>query len=198
VDDHGGIVIVDELYSARLTDPEQADEMFEILKRWNLKPADVPIWADPSMWAIKTDNVGRKFQNVNAFHKKGLRFLKASNDRIPGWMNVRRYMHDTYTPTDKVGNPLTPVPYLRIVKGRCPNLIRTIPLMVHDKKKVEDVDTDLEDHAPDMLRYLLGAKPRPSPEPKHERRSEIDAHRRAGYTGAVGYTRGPAQKKRKL
>lgn len=196
VDDHGGIVVVDEVYAARLTDPEQADETLQMLKRWKLAPADVLFWADPSMWAIKTDNLGRKFQNVNAFHKLGLRFMKASNDRVPGWMNVRRYMHDTYTPKDRVGNQLSPIPYLRVVKGRCPNLIRTLPLMVHDKKKVEDVDTELEDHAPDMLRYLLGAKPRPSPEPKHDRRSsEIDAHRRAGL---AGYTRGPAQKKRKL
>lgn len=39
----------------------------------------------------------------------------------------------------------------------CPNVIRTIPLMVHNEKenKIEDIDTTLEDHLPDAIAYLL-------------------------------------------
>ena len=36
--------------------------------------------------------------------------------------------------------------------------IRTLPLMQHDKKKPEDIDTDLEDHCMDSLRYGLTKK----------------------------------------
>jgi len=36
--------------------------------------------------------------------------------------------------------------------------IRTLPVMQRDKKKPEDIDTDLEDHAMDSLRYLLTRK----------------------------------------
>lgn len=37
----------------------------------------------------------------------------------------------------------------------CPNLIRTIPMLVHDEKNKDDVDSDGEDHAPDECRYFL-------------------------------------------
>ena len=37
----------------------------------------------------------------------------------------------------------------------CPNLIRTLPSMIHDARNVEDMDTTLEDHAPDGARYGL-------------------------------------------
>ena len=40
----------------------------------------------------------------------------------------------------------------------CANLIRTLPALIYDDHKVEDVDTDGEDHAADALRYgLMGA-----------------------------------------
>jgi hypothetical protein len=42
-----------------------------------------------------------------------------------------------------------------IVFENCRNLIRTIPALPYDKTRVEDVDTDAEDHAYDGLRYGL-------------------------------------------
>ena len=35
----------------------------------------------------------------------------------------------------------------------CPNLIRTIPLQIHDEHKPEDINTRGEDHACDCARY---------------------------------------------
>lgn len=35
----------------------------------------------------------------------------------------------------------------------CPNLIRTLPAMIHDTVNVEDMNTKLEDHGPDASRY---------------------------------------------
>jgi len=46
------------------------------------------------------------------------------------------------------------LPYVLITEG-CPNLIRTLPLLVYDEHKVEDVDTDTEDHPYDALTYGL-------------------------------------------
>ena len=42
----------------------------------------------------------------------------------------------------------------------CQNLIRTLPALMHDQHKAEDVDTSMEDHAPDTLRYVCMARPR--------------------------------------
>lgn len=39
------------------------------------------------------------------------------------------------------------------------HLIRTIPIMQHDENHLEDMDSDLEDHAVDELRYALMSRP---------------------------------------
>jgi hypothetical protein len=68
----------------------------------------------------------------------------SSKDRIGGWANMHNWLS------------LAPdgVPYWQITDN-CVNLIRTLPLLVHDENKVEDVDTDMEDHAPDAAQYML-------------------------------------------
>ena len=47
------------------------------------------------------------------------------------------------------------VPNFYIIKGTCPNLIRTIPLMIRDERNPEDLDTKSDDHILDALRYSL-------------------------------------------
>jgi phage terminase large subunit len=37
----------------------------------------------------------------------------------------------------------------------CPNMIRTLPILIHDKNNPDDVDTNGEDHGPDECRYIL-------------------------------------------
>jgi hypothetical protein len=41
----------------------------------------------------------------------------------------------------------------------CKNAIRVIPLMMYDEHKPEDLDTDLEDHILDSLRYFCMMRP---------------------------------------
>ena len=53
------------------------------------------------------------------------------------------------------------VPSLYIIKGTCPNLVRTIPLMICDEKRPEDLDTTLEDHPLDALRYGISSTQTP-------------------------------------
>lgn len=65
-------------------------------------------------------------------------------DRVSGWDAVGRYLrHDDRMP-----------PRLRIF-DTCANMIRTLPSLVHDEQRPDDVDTRSEDHAADELRYLL-------------------------------------------
>jgi hypothetical protein len=69
----------------------------------------------------------------------------ANNDRVNGWRNISQKMHWNETTE----------PDFYILKGTCKNLIRTIPDMIFDERKPEDLDTTLEDHALDALRYAL-------------------------------------------
>mgnify|MGYP001560516174 CR=1 FL=1 len=48
------------------------------------------------------------------------------------------------------------IPYW-IITSNCRNLIRTLPTLVYDEHKVEDLDSSLEDHAWDSVSYLLGS-----------------------------------------
>ena len=49
--------------------------------------------------------------------------------------------------------------------GSCVHSIRTIPGLMHDDKKPEDVDTNGEDHAADEARYACMSRPYESPKP---------------------------------
>lgn len=45
------------------------------------------------------------------------------------------------------------------VFDHCRNLTRTLPMMQHDERDPEDMDTDGEDHAVDEFRYALMSRP---------------------------------------
>ena len=81
---------------------------------------------------------------------------RAKNARVSGWANVRQYLWDY----EKDNGPDAPAGGPRLfVFDTCPDLVRTIPLMQRDKDHPEDLNTKLEDHAVDALRYLLGLRP---------------------------------------
>lgn len=164
VDDYGDILIVDEVYGPDRLDPVQAADMVAMFSLWHVKPGDVPVYADPAMWAQKADNRGKRFSNVSAFRDEGLNMIKASNARIPGWQLFLRYLSET---TKRPGKSY---PRLR-VSSKCQNLIRIMPLMIRAKNNPEDMESDaalVEDHAADDVRYMLTAVPLPVEKPREE------------------------------
>jgi hypothetical protein len=94
--------------------------------------------ADPAIWNKES---GESVAEIAARH--GIYFDKGKNDRINGWMQMHYRM--TF---DENGRPLM------YVFNTCKNFIRTIPLLQYDENKVEDLDTDGEDHIADETRYL--------------------------------------------
>lgn len=81
------------------------------------------------------------------FAQEGVYWMPADNSRLAGWEQMHiRLKGEKGKPAFKVFE-------------NCIHTIRTIPLMLHDKHRVEDVDTNLEDHAPDETRYALMSKP---------------------------------------
>jgi hypothetical protein len=48
---------------------------------------------------------------------------------------------------------------LKVFRGCCPNLVRTLPALTYSTRNPEEVDTSCEDHAVDCLRYALLFKP---------------------------------------
>jgi hypothetical protein len=54
----------------------------------------------------------------------------------------------------------------------CKGLIRTLPLLMYDEHKPEDIDTSQEDHLADAVRYLCMANPM-APVPVKERKPQV-------------------------
>ena len=72
--------------------------------------------------------------------------IKANNDRVNGLERVYSYLKEV---CDEYDTPLL------TVFPNCTDFIRTIPLLSPDKNHPEDVDTKLEDHIYDEVRYAL-------------------------------------------
>lgn len=141
----GSIVVYRELYGTGLTAFEQALQV-RVLSAGETYKASV---GDPAMWASNRE--GRRHQSVaDQYREMGVKLTRATNDRLAGWERLHQYLSWDEATAE---TPLYP-PRLLVSKS-CVNLIRTLPLLVRDPHRVEDVDTDMEDHAPDALRYAL-------------------------------------------
>jgi hypothetical protein len=159
-DENGDCYIYRELYAAGKTPQEQA---LSAKRAEQVVPLDgIPFQerysvsvADPSVFA---DRRGTGKSIADLWRESGLHVTRAKNARVAGWANVRQYLWDVTAPSiaPESGRPGRPRLY---VFDTCPNLIRTFPLMQRDRHQPEDLDTTLEDHALDALRYLLAAKP---------------------------------------
>ena len=71
-------------------------------------------------------------------------FNKGDNTRIAGKMEVHERLR-----FDEEGYPSM------YIFNTCHDWIRTVPNLPYDSKKVEDIDTDAEDHDYDATRYFL-------------------------------------------
>lgn len=91
---------------------------------------------------------------ADTYAENGLLCDKASKDRLNGKDRVHAWLKVL---KDHKGQPFS---RLRIFKS-CHNLIRTLPALPLDERKIEDVDTDAEDHAYDTLRYMVMSMPEP-------------------------------------
>lgn len=106
--------------------------------------------ADPAIFA---SNGGES--QAETLQKCGVQFWPADNKRVAGWQQVHLRLQGTDA---SEGEPLL---YLF---ATCKNLIRTLPSLQHDAHNAEDLDSSMEDHAADTLRYLcmtrvIAAKP---------------------------------------
>ncbi len=129
-----------EVYGTEKTPKQWAFEIRDRLKFYDLKIPDIDwIRGDPAMFTKGNDN---SISIADQFKEYSVVIKPASNDRIGGWENLHKWL--SVAPDGK--------PYWQITSN-CQNLIRTLPQLVHDDVKFEDVDTDGEDHAPDACRY---------------------------------------------
>ena len=95
-------------------------------------------------------------------------FIPSSKRRIDGWDLMHKYLR-----WDKDTRPKL------IYFDTCFDSIRTIPLLIHDDHKPEDLNTQGEDHAADTDRYLLTSlHETKSKKPKNELQVKLEARKK--------------------
>lgn len=140
IDPDDNIYCYRELYITRKRYGELLDEI-----RMMTSPDEeiLALVADPALQA-KAPDTGLSFFDIAKTKKFNI--IPGVNDRIPGWNTIRELLH--VVEDEKLGG----IAKLRVF-STCANLIRTLPQLIYDAVKVEDCDTNGEDHAPDALRY---------------------------------------------
>jgi hypothetical protein len=99
--------------------------------------------ADPAIW----DQSGG-VSIAETAERYRVYFSPGDHQRIPGWMQCHYRLQ-----FDEDGRPMM------YVFESCKAFLRTVPLMVYDEHRPEDLDTDMEDHVADEWRYMCMARP---------------------------------------
>ena len=107
---------------------------------------------DSQCWAKD----GTSAESIAEIFMRELRSLRvvvtqAKKDRINGWQVFRKHLR---------ANTTSGKPFLQ-VSPRCVNFIRTVPVLIHDKGKDGDLNSDMEDHCADSCRYFFMSRPVP-------------------------------------
>lgn len=152
VDYEGTIYRILELYGwtgvanegVKWSPDKQFEEIAKVEKQHPyLKGKTIRGVADPAIWNSST---GESVADVAAKHH--IYFEKGDHERINGWMQCHYRLQ-----FDENGYP-----GMYVFKN-CKAFIRTIPLLMYDETKVEDIDSDLEDHVADEWRYFCMTRP---------------------------------------
>ena len=99
--------------------------------------------ADPAIWQMTT---GESIADM--MEREGVFFSKGDHSRLAGLMQCHyrlAFSEDGF-------------PMFYVFKS-CKHFIRTIPILIYDEKKVEDVDTEMEDHIFDEWKYVSMENP---------------------------------------
>lgn len=108
-----------------------------------LKGREIYGIADPAIFA---EDGGPSI--AESFEKFKLYFEKGDHERIPGKMQCHYRLA-----FDEEGIPMF------YVFNTCKHFIRTVPTLIYDESKVEDIDTEGEDHVYDEWRYMCQSRP---------------------------------------
>lgn len=108
---------------------------------------------------------GETYQET--FAKNGMPIVLSNSDRVQGWGRVRDLikLRDDGRPTI-------------VIHPSCTYLIRTFAAAISDKNNPEDIDTTMDDHALDSMRYGAMTRPAPTSNRKKETANTFNAIRK--------------------
>jgi hypothetical protein len=151
--DYDGIMYrILELYGCTNTPNEglkwTAQQVFNEIRRiesehrW-LKGKNIQGVADPAIFAADGGvSIAESAQKCRVY------FTPGDHQRIPGWMQMHYRLA-----FDENGFPMM------YIFNNCKAFIRTVPTLIYDDHKVEDLDTEGDDHIADETRYMCMSRP---------------------------------------
>ena len=142
VDEKSNVYVISEIYQPDLIVSEAAEIIISTTNGLRIDSRIAP----PDL--NQTQSIAGK-TTLGLFSEYGLYSTVCSNSRVAGWLALKELLKVN---KDKDGKRVSK---LKIFKS-CPNLIRTLPLLQYDKKKIGDAATTPHEitHAPDALRYF--------------------------------------------
>lgn len=157
VDFDGSLHRYREFYGEGLTYSQLAERVV------SLTPADEKIdycVADPAIWGDRAHHTNTKegikgesgAETMQKIWGDFTQLVKADNSRITGWGRMRELLKPYIDQHGQTNSRFT-------VDPSCKDFIRTVPILIHDLKKVEDIDSTGEDHAADEARYAVMSRP---------------------------------------
>lgn len=153
-DEDGTVYIIDELYGPGITGRTFGEKVVSKFKnqKWGLRKRSLDEVYFLLDWSAFARNGSDGLSPGDGLIASGLRIFDAQKDRLGG---IEQMLERLQLRPVEVDGETRMVPKLYIFADRCPNLCRTLPMLMADKNHPDDIDTDQEDHAYDSLRYLL-------------------------------------------
>lgn len=171
VDTQGSAYVYRELNMPNLIVSEAAAKILEATgKDEKIEETYCP----PDLWSRQRDS-GKSA--VEILRENGLDVIRASNDRVQGWLQVKEYLKPQARRDIITGNESV---YSRLcIMKNCKELIRNIPLLQYDSQNTNDAATQPHDitHNTDALRYFCISRSLTPKEPEKPQ-SKTDEYRR--------------------
>jgi Phage terminase large subunit len=152
VDYDGRLYRILELYGCTRNPNEGVkwtpDEVFRRIREMEdqhpwLRGRSIEGVADPAIWdASGGESIAETAERYRVYFSPG------DHKRIPGWLQCHYRLR-----FDEEGLPML------YVFDTCKAFLRTVPTLVYDETRPEDLDTSGEDHVADEWRYLCMARP---------------------------------------
>ena len=146
IDYDNNLWVYRELYTKKITADVFARKVLELEKGEYIRYGVL----DASTWAKRGD-IGPSIAETMV--QQGCRWRpsdRTPKSRISGKLEIHKRL--------KLNDDKKKEPGLRIFSS-CRNLIRTLPILPLDESNPEDINTDVEDHAYDALRYGCMSRP---------------------------------------
>ena len=155
VDTKGKAYVYNEIHKENLI----VSEACQTLKSYMRKDKYKAIYAPPDLWNRNRDT-GKS--TAELFHNNGVNLIKANNNRVGGWLNVKEWLKPKKKRHEQTGE-IYEDSDIKIFNN-CLNLIRCLPQLQHDEKNPNDCATEPHDitHITDALRYFCVSHTRKS------------------------------------